>query len=108
MHHGQDCDALCFGSVHEKEWIALYENPTRLGTVALASKGKGERASRGLLYCHSKSLGSFGLNAGVVLDLPEELGLCLLKKAGLLHAPVISRALAKTSSAGTNLASPRS
>ena len=36
-----------------------------------------------------------GLNIGVVLDFLEELGLCLYKKAGSIHEPVISRALAK-------------
>jgi len=108
MHHGQDCDALRFGPVHQKERIAFYENPASLGTVGLTGHGEGECASRSFLDCHSKPLGSFGLNIGVVLDFLEELGLCLLKKAGSVHEPVISRALAKTSSAGTNLASSRS
>jgi hypothetical protein len=63
---------------------------------------------RRLAHGQCALFGPFGLNIGVILDFLEELGLCLLKKAGSIHKPVISRALAKTSSAGMNLASPRS
>lgn len=108
MYHGQNCDAFGFGSVHQKKRIAPYENPASIGMLGLAGHGKRECTNRRFLDRHSKPFGAFGLNIGVVLNFLEELGLCLLEKAGSTHKPVISRALANTSSAGTSLTSPRS
>jgi len=108
MHHGQDCDALRFGSIYQKERITLYENPASLGAIRLPGHGKRERARRGFFDCDTKPFCPFGLNIRVVMYFFEELSLCFLDKASAIHKSVISRAFAKTSSAGTSLASPRS
>jgi hypothetical protein len=109
VNNREDDYTFCFRPVNQEERVAFHEYSTSPCDVAETSHRKHKRARRRFLDCRPKPLGSAGLHAGVVLNFLEEFCFGFLEKPRLTHEPaMIVRAFAKTSSAGTSLASPRS